>query len=118
MGNPVVHFEVVGPDGQQLQAFYSDVFGWTVDTDNPMGYGIVDNGGEGINGGIAGSPDGGAHATFYVQVDDPQVALDQAEKLGGSVVMPVTEVPGGPTIALFTDPAGNLVGIVKTDSMG
>lgn len=116
MGNPVVHFEVIGEDGPKLQSFYSDVFGWTIDSSNPMNYGIVDNGGEGINGGVAASPDGTGHATFYVQVDDPQAALDQIEKLGGTTVMPVSEVPGGPTIALFTDPAGNRVGLVKTTS--
>src|SRR6476659_1976428 len=83
MANPVVHFEVMGGDGPALQSFYRDVFGWKVDANNPMNYGIVDNGGEGINGGISGSPDGTSHATFYVQVDDPQAALDQIEKLGG-----------------------------------
>jgi len=113
MGNPVVHFEAIGPDGPALQAFYSGVFGWTVDTSIPMGYGVVDNGGEGINGGVAGSPDGSAHATFYVQADDPQATLDEIVGKGGSVAMPVSEVPGGPTIALFSDPAGNLVGLVK-----
>jgi predicted enzyme related to lactoylglutathione lyase len=117
MPNPVVHFEVLGPDGAKLQSFYGEAFGWTVDTNNPMDYGIVDNGGEGINGGVAGSPDGTSHATFYVQVDDPQAALEQIEKLGGTTIMPMMEVPGGPTIAMFTDPAGNRVGLVKAMTM-
>ena len=117
MANPVVHFEVMGGDGPALQSFYRDVFGWKVDANNPMNYGIVDNGGEGINGGISGSPDGTSHATFYVQVDDPQAALDQIEKLGGQTIMPVMAVPGGPTIAMFTDPEGNRVGLVKGGTM-
>lgn len=118
MPSPVVHFEVIGGDGNTLQSFYSDVFGWKIDANNPMNYGIVDNGGEGINGGVAGAPDGSsAHATFYVQVDDPQAALDQIDKLGGKTIMPVSEVPGGPTIAMFTDPVGNRVGLVKTATM-
>jgi hypothetical protein len=57
------------------------------------------------------------HATFYVQVDDPQAALDQIEKLGGQTIMPVMAVPGGPTIAMFTDPEGNRVGLVKGGTM-
>lgn len=117
MGNPVVHFEVVGADGPKLQSFYRDAFGWTVDTDNPMDYGIVDNGGEGINGGVAASPDGTAYATFYVQVDDLQATLARIEELGGQTVMPVFEVPGGPTLAMFTDPAGNRIGLVRAGSM-
>ena len=28
MGNPVVHFEIGGPDGPVLRQFYSDLFGW------------------------------------------------------------------------------------------
>jgi predicted enzyme related to lactoylglutathione lyase len=39
------------------------------------------------------------------------------EKLGGKTIMPVSEVPGGPTIAMFTGPAGNRVGLVKVESM-
>jgi len=117
MGNPVVHFEVIGADGERLQSFYRDVFGWTINTDNPMAYGTVNTGGEGITGGIAGSPDGSSYATFYVQVEDPQAALEEIEKQEGTVVMPVMAVPGGPTIAMFTDPAGNRVGLVKADTM-
>ena len=28
MGQPVVHFEVVGKDGEKLRSYYSDLFGW------------------------------------------------------------------------------------------
>ena len=28
MGNPVVHFEVVGRDAQALESFYKDAFDW------------------------------------------------------------------------------------------
>ncbi len=31
MGQPVVHFEVVGKDYDKLKSFYSDVAGWTYD---------------------------------------------------------------------------------------
>ena len=41
MGSHVVHFEVTGKDGKKLQSFYSDVFGWKIDTNNPGGYGMV-----------------------------------------------------------------------------
>ena len=44
MGQPVVHFEVVGKDGQKLQTYYSELFGWEIKTDNEMGYGLVDKG--------------------------------------------------------------------------
>jgi predicted enzyme related to lactoylglutathione lyase len=113
MVNPVVHFEVIGRDGASLQRFYGDLFDWKIDASNPMSYGIVEAGEGGIGGGVASSPDGSTLVTFYVQVDDLQAALNKAEKLGGKTVMPPMDVPGGPSIAQFTDPDGNRVGLVK-----
>ena len=28
MGQPVVHFEIVGKDGEKLRSYYSELFGW------------------------------------------------------------------------------------------
>ena len=47
-------------------------------------------------------------------VDDPQATLDAIEAAGGRTVMPVTEIPGMVTLAQFQDPAGNMVGIIKS----
>jgi len=113
MGNPVVHFEVSGKDGKKLQAFYGELFDWKIDADNPMNYGMVDNGGEGINGGVGQVPDGGdGHVTFYVSVPDINAALKKAEGLGGRTIMPRTEIDMV-TFALFTDPEGHMVGLVE-----
>ena len=113
MGKPVTHFEVHGKDTQALQKFYGELFDWHVDSNNPMNYGMVDtHGGErGINGGIA--PDDESWVTFYVEVDDLAAALKRAEELGGQTIMQPTDVPGGPTLAMFTDPAGNKIGLAK-----
>jgi predicted enzyme related to lactoylglutathione lyase len=40
-----------------------------------------------------------------------QAALDRVERLGGKTVLPPTEVPGGPKLAMFADPAGNITGL-------
>ena len=40
MGAQVIHVEVTGKDGAKLQSFYKDVFGWSLDTNNPGGYGM------------------------------------------------------------------------------
>jgi uncharacterized protein len=110
---PVVWFEVAGPDGKALQSFYSSVFGWKIDANNPMDYGMVEATGQGIGGGVSGAPPGHAHVTFYIQADDPNAALATIEKHGGKIVMPLDQVPGGPMIAQFADPAGNVVGLMK-----
>lgn len=45
MPNPVVFFEIVGPDGPALQRFHADTFGWTVDTTKVPGHGYLNTGG-------------------------------------------------------------------------
>ena len=39
MGQAVVHFEVIGKDGDKLRSYYSELFGWEIDANNPMNYG-------------------------------------------------------------------------------
>lgn len=113
MAHPVIHFEIQSSNAAKVQDFYAKVFDWKIDTNNPMNYGMVSTGGEGgINGGIAPAQ-GPNRVTFYVQTDDPQGTLDKALSLGATMVAPVMEVPGGPTIALFSDPEGNVVGLVN-----
>ncbi|HEX5993403.1 MAG TPA: VOC family protein [Thermomicrobiales bacterium] len=118
MPNPVVHFEITGTDGTALQTFYRELFDWKIDTNNEWQYGMVETGGEGgINGGIAGNQDGaaGGRVTVYATVNDLQAYLDKAERMGGSVVMPITDM-GDFAIALFADPAGNITGLVNGGS--
>jgi predicted enzyme related to lactoylglutathione lyase len=114
MGNAVVHFEIGGPDDAPLVAFYGELFGWKLQPFEGGGYTLIDaNGGGGINGGIGKSQTGEPWSTFYVEADDLQAVLDKAESLGGKTAMPVTDLGGAVTIAMFNDPDGLLVGLVK-----
>jgi predicted enzyme related to lactoylglutathione lyase len=99
MGQPVVHFEIIGKDPERLRSYYSRLFGWEFETPSPVAsevsdpdsYGFVDllttEDGTGIRGGIGGGAGHDNHAVFYVGVPDVQAALDQAEQLGGTRVM-------------------------------
>ena len=58
MADKVVHFEICGSDGKRLRNFYTSLFGWKIDANNPMEYGIVSAEPGGIAGGIAQSPTG------------------------------------------------------------
>jgi predicted enzyme related to lactoylglutathione lyase len=120
MGQPVVHFEVIGKDGDKLQSYYAELFGWEVDANNPMNYGIVaregntNSEGIGIGGGVGQGPEGyDGHVTFYVEVPDVESALAQAERLGGTRVMGPESPMEGLELGLFTDPEGHLVGLVR-----
>src|SRR5215211_1209240 len=122
MGQPVVHFEVVGKDGPKLREFFSDLFGW--EFGEPMGptnYATTDResnlneDGAGIGGGVGSGPESyDGHVTFYVQVPDVGATLEKAESMGGSRMMGPEEMPeAGITIGLFTDPEGHVVGVVS-----
>lgn len=112
MVGKVTHFEVHGRDGKRLQEFYGALFGWQVDASNPMQYGLVSAEQSGIGGGIAQSQ-AGPMVTFYVAVPDLSAALREAERLGGKTLMEPSQVPGGPEIALFADPDGNTIGLLR-----
>jgi uncharacterized protein len=113
MANPVVHFEIGAADDRPLLAFYSELFGWGLRAFPGMNYTLVDTrGGGGINGGIGKSGTGEAWVAFYVEVGDPQAYLDKAGALGATTVVPVIELPGMATFAMFDDPDGLLVGLV------
>ncbi|WP_239334634.1 VOC family protein [Frankia sp. CiP3] len=123
MGQPVIHFEIIGNDSEKLKNYYSGLFGWKIESANPMNYGVVQRVGNvnaegvGIGGGIAAAPEGYAgHVTFYVEVPDVEAALVKAESLGGSRMMGPEKVMEGVEIGLFNDPEGHLVGVVRSAS--
>jgi uncharacterized protein len=128
MGQPVVHFEVVGKDAKKLWDYYSKLFGWKVDPmgEGPTEYGVVsrdgnvNNEGVGIGGGIGGGPEGyDGHVTFYVYVPDIEAALVQAESLGGTRVFgPEKIMDGAMELGQFTDPEGHLIGLVNPSPEG
>jgi uncharacterized protein len=120
MGQPVVHFEVIGKDGEKLRNYYAELFGWEIDANNPMKYGMVQRDGNvnaegvGIGGGIGGGPEGyPGHVTFYVEVPDVEAALAKAEELGGTRVMGPETIMDQLVIGHFKDPEGHVIGVVK-----
>jgi uncharacterized protein len=122
MGQPVIHFEVIGKDGDKLRSYYSQLFDWEFgDPLGPTNYAVVqangdtDGDGAGIGGGIGTAPEGyDGHVTFYVEVPDVGAALEKAVSLGGARMMGPDKIPeANIEIALFTDPEGHVIGLVK-----
>ena len=121
MGQPVVHFEVIGKDAAKLQEYYSELFGWQINADNPMNYGMVSRDGNvnaegvGIGGGVGSGPSGyDGHVTFYVEVPDVEAALAKAESLGGTRVMGPETIMDQVELGQFKDPEGHVIGVVKS----
>jgi predicted enzyme related to lactoylglutathione lyase len=112
-GPSIVHWEIQSTTPEKLHGFYADVFGWKIDANNPMNYGMVSSGGkDGIDGGIGGSQGGGSRVLVYADVTDINSTLSKIESLGGRTVMPRTDI--GPVImAIYLDPEGNTMGLIE-----
>jgi uncharacterized protein len=124
MGQPIVHFEIIGKDAKKLRSYYGDLFGWEFDTSAPVAeavsqagnYGFVNRNttsdGTGIPGGVGGGVDYDGYVIFYVGVPDVEAALRKAESLGGTRRMGPEKNPGADlVVGHFTDPEGHLIGL-------
>jgi len=124
MGQPVVHFEIIGKDAEKLRRYYGELFGWTFDAGSPVArtvsdagnYGFIDRNvtpeGVGIPGGVGGGNGYTPHIIFYVGVPSVAAALERAERLGGKRVMGPEKNPGGQlVVAHFEDLEGNVIGL-------
>jgi uncharacterized protein len=107
-GAAVDWFEVLGSDAGRSQAFYAELFGWTV----PEGaYGQVAPGaGHGVQGGI-GAGGTARWATVYAAVGDVEAALARAEALGATRLYGPNQVDDHTETGAFRDPAGNVFGV-------
>ena len=117
MGNPVIHFEIGGEDVERLTDFYSSVFEWEITPLADQLYIADPVSDEGIQGHLfqaTEETDTSNNVIIYVQVDDIQACLSQAESLGGEILIPPQEIPGNAShFAMFRDPNGNKIGLLQ-----
>jgi hypothetical protein len=107
MTNKITMFEIAGPSTEKLVSFYNTLFQWNLQQAQPGWWTTAQ---AGIEGGILQRNE--HFATFYVEVGDVATTLKTAVSNGGKVVVgPITEA--GVTFARFTDPDGNLIGILN-----
>ena len=112
----VVHWEIQSSDPARQRDFFSDLFGWSIDANNPQDYGMVPHGGaDSIPGGIGGTQDATSRVTVYVEVPDVDAVLARAQELGAATVLPRTDM-GMVVMAQFRDLEGNLIGLVESDA--
>jgi predicted enzyme related to lactoylglutathione lyase len=110
---PVVHWEIQATDPARQRGFFSDLFGWPIDANNPQNYGMVPGAGaDSIGGGIGETMDAAARVTFYVEVPDIDATLAKVGALGGGTVMPRMDI-GMVIMAQFRDLEGNVIGLIE-----
>jgi hypothetical protein len=111
---PIVFLDIVGPELPRQAQFYREVFGWQSDAGGNFSV-------------SAAAPLRGvlrvedpkenptAERVVYLGVPDINATLAAIAAHGGKTVLPRLEVPGVAILALFTDPAGNRMGLVEMD---
>jgi len=109
-------------DAEALRSFYQSLFGWEpmVWEESP-GYAVIPSIGAhyGIAGGIGQieNAEFPPYLTIHVEVTDLDDRVGLIPTLGGVVVVPPMPIEGVGRMALFTDPAGNMVGLLEPSEM-
>lgn len=108
MGNPVVQFQILSKTPEETAHFYAELFGWTVDADNPMGYRRIRTGSQdGIQGGIWPAPPQAPNfVQLFMAVEDVAESVKKAESLGAKTIIPPTTLPEGDEMSVLVDPQG------------
>ncbi|MET7331516.1 VOC family protein [Nonomuraea sp. NPDC005650] len=104
--------ELYTPDPAAIRAFYQAVFGWRIE-DMPMGdlsYPVISPAEGGETSAIAGivqlQPGDTPHWLPYFEVPDCDATAAVAQRLGGTLEAPATDVEGVGRMAFLIDPHG------------
>ncbi len=119
MPAPVVHFEIGFKNIENAKAFYGPLLGWEFSSYGPAA--MLSNIGpmcQPPTPGIGGHLNCLGHephnyTVIYAAVENLASSISHAEKLGGKVLVPATEVPGMGHFAWIKDPEGNVLGLWK-----
>ncbi|HEX5014771.1 MAG TPA: VOC family protein [Candidatus Limnocylindrales bacterium] len=114
--------DLAATDAAAARAFYSKVFGWTVDV-NPDpeygGYGLARvNGKDAAGIGPTQSPDQPAAWSVYIGSDDLEILSKSVVDAGGTVAVPAFDVGDQGRMAVFQDPTGAFISAWQATQMG
>ncbi len=113
--HPISHIEIPATNPSTLGTFYHDVFGWNIETNTEHNYVTFNFQSESsLRGGFAGPGEPtykSDRLLVYITTDDIDTTLAAIESHGGKTVTPKTEIPHVGWWAIFTDPAGNHLGL-------
>lgn len=114
MSAPILEWQVVTTNPDQLAKFYGDLFGWKTSANNALGYRQVDTGAGSIRGGMWPSPPNGhSFLQLFIGVPDVEASVTRATELGARVIVPRTALPDGDEMAILADPCGITFGVMR-----
>lgn len=110
--------ELATPDADKAKGFYANLFGWGLkESTDGMPYTELSNGDQGIGGIVAmvgeqwqGVP---PHWSIYFAVEDCAQTVENAQRLGGRVIMPPTPIPNVGTFSVLSDPQGAAFQVIQ-----
>ena len=110
--NNICHIEISCRDATKTGQFYSELFGWKLNSDMGDDY-IFFQPEEGVSGAFSKTGDftPGNRVILYVEVDDIDAFQKKAVDLGGQLTVARTEIPQHGWYGHFTDPDGNTIGL-------
>jgi predicted enzyme related to lactoylglutathione lyase len=103
------YFELHTPDLGRARKFYSELFGWKFDDVPGMPYAMIDFGGGG--GGAMNDTEIAPQWVNYQTVENLDESTARAQRLGGKLITPRTEVKGHGHFSVIADPTGARVAL-------
>lgn len=115
MNHPVTSFQILTPRPEEHSRFFAEVFGWTVDSNNALGYRELLTGSDrGIQGGVwPAPPQAQPFVQLFVEVGSADEVIERTKALGGDTLIPPQTLPDGKKMAVLRDPFGMTFGIVQ-----
>jgi predicted enzyme related to lactoylglutathione lyase len=110
--------ELMTTDVEKAKTFYTKLFGWTTrEMDmGPSGkYTIFINQGKDIGGCMKNPPEAGGvppHWLSYVAVSDVDASAGEVVALGGTLIVPPTDIPHVGRFAIINDPTGAAIAVI------
>jgi uncharacterized protein len=110
----IAHFEIPFDDVERAKKFYTELFGWKLESYPGMEYWMIDAQ-KGIGGGMMKRQHPDQKITDYFGVTSVSDFSAKVEKLGGKILMPKMAVPKMGYFAVCMDTEGNVFGLWEED---
>jgi predicted enzyme related to lactoylglutathione lyase len=113
------HIEFPADDPERAMTFYKAVAGWEFSTVEGMPDYWVFRSSEGYGGAVGKrGVSTGQVVRDYIEVDSIEDALGAAERTGGTIKEPKSDIPGMGWFAVVVDPEGSEVGLFQSAPRG
>lgn len=111
----VVWHEHTSTDAEKAKGFYTELFGWELESFKPgeIDYTLIKDGGRSHGGFMEPESGPPPHWLMYVLVQDADEIAEKAKGAGGSAIMDPFDVPEVGRLAILKDPQGAVFAVIQ-----